>query len=150
MHQLPDLDKRYYRGQGHQLRRIRRSVPDCPSPPRGSPGNTSLVPRSVSRDRCRRHRDRLDQHRARRRRNHRNRHGRCPPERPATSRNVRDCFRRPWITISFIAAVQRTCGTQCRAHLTLRVAVNELAAKIFQRLRFTEEFSFYINLFLNT
>jgi len=112
MHRLQDLDKHCHRGQGRQPQRIQRFAPDCPSLPRGSPGNTSPVPRSVSHDRCRQHHDRLDQHRARRRQSHRNRHGRCPPERPATSQNVRDCSRRPWITISFIAAVQRTRTTQ--------------------------------------
>lgn len=143
MHRLLDLDKDCHRGQGHRPQRIRRSAPDCPGPPRGSPENTSPVLRFESRDRCRQHRDRLDQHRARRRQSHRNRHGRCLPERPATSRNVRGCFRRPWRTISFIAAVQRTYATQGTFNPSGRELMN-LEAKIFQRLLFTEEFSLYI------
>lgn len=126
MHRPPDPDKYYRRDRGHRPPKIQRSAPDYPDPPRGSPGNTSLILRSVSRDKCKRHRGHSDQRRARRQRSHRNRHGRCPPEKPVTSRNVRGCSRRLWITINFIAAVQRTCA-RCRAHLILRVrVVNEL------------------------
>ena len=146
MHRLLSLDKRCYRGQGHRLQRIRRSALDCPGPLRGLLGNTFPVLQSVNHDKCRRHHDRLDQHRARRRRSHHNRHGRCPPEKPATNRNVRGCFRRPWITISFIAAVQRTCVTQ-GSFRALRVGVNELGTS--RDIRFTDEFSLNIYIFVN-
>lgn len=126
MHRLPSPDKYCHRGRDHRPPKIQRSAPDYLDPPHGSPGNTSPILQFVSRDKCRLHHGHSDHHRVRRRRSHRNRHGRCPPEKPVTSRNVRGCFRRLWITINFIIAVQRTC-VRCRAHLILRVRViNEL------------------------
>lgn len=134
MHRLPNPDKYCHRDRVHRPPKIQRSAPDYLDPPHGLPGNTSLTLRSVSRDKCKRHRDHSDQRRARRRRSHRNRHGRCPPEKPVTSRNVRGCFRRLWITINFIVAVQRTC-VRCRARLILRVkVVNELGRNVRESL----------------
>lgn len=125
MHRLPSPDKYCHRGRGPRPPKIQRSAPDYLDPPHGSPGNTSLILQFASRDKCRRHHGHSDQRRVRRRRSHRNRHGRCPPEKPVTSRNVRGCSRRLWITINFIVAVQRTC-TRCRTRLIRVRVINEL------------------------